>query len=131
MYKIALLDDNNEFCQVMECFLDHHFDFQAFTDTNLFVSEIQSSKYDLVLIDFSIVPPRGLNIKNGCELIRYLKSSLSEPPFTVLFTGWIGLNTSEEGRRICPSADGYLAKSSDIENMLERLDKFLPSQVSH
>ncbi|MGB7444482.1 MAG: response regulator [Coleofasciculaceae cyanobacterium] len=131
MYKIALLDDNHEFCQVMECFLDYHFDFQAFTDTNLFLSAVKSSKYDLVLIDFSIVPPRGLNLNNGCELIRHLKSSLLEPPFTVLFTGWLGLNTVEEGRRICAIADGYLAKSSDIENMLEKLDNFLPSQVSH
>lgn len=131
MYKIALLDDNYEFCQVMECFLDHHFDFRYFTDTNIFVAEIKSVKYDLVLIDFSIVPLLSLNINNGCELIRYIKTSLSDPPFCVLFTGWLGLNTVEEGKKICAIADGYLAKSSEIENMLEKIDNFLPSQVSH
>lgn len=129
MYNLAILDDNSGFCQVMQCFLSNYFEVSTFTDTQLFLEGMKSQIYDLVLIDLSIIPNPDIKIHNGCELIKYLKETLSNPPILVLFTGWIARNPLEEGRQICPLADGFLAKDSDIEEMLQEINRLLTSKV--
>jgi DNA-binding NarL/FixJ family response regulator len=71
-----------------------------------------------------------MKIYNGCELIKYLKETLKNPPVLVLFTGWIARNPLEEGREICPLADGFLAKDSDIEEMLQEINRLLASRTT-
>ncbi|HAJ58241.1 MAG TPA: hypothetical protein DCP31_02335, partial [Cyanobacteria bacterium UBA8543] len=112
MFKIALLDDYQDFCLSLEYLLSDTFDVQSFTDTNIFLKKVESERYDLVLIDFSIISIPEQGIHNGCNLIEYIKERLKEPPLLILFTGWISRNALEEGKKICPMADGFLAKDS-------------------
>lgn len=130
MYNLAILDDNSGFCQVMQCFLSNYFKVSTFTDTQFFLEGMKSQVYDLVLIDLSIIPNREMKIHNGCELIQYLKETLSHPPVLVLFTGWIARNPLEEGRQICPLADGFLAKDSGIEEILQEINRLLASRTN-
>lgn len=130
MYNLAVLDDNSGFCQVMQCFLSNYFEVATFTDTRKFLEKLDSEQYDLVLIDLSLIPNPERKIQNGCELIAYLKNNLINPPLLVLFTGWISRNPIEEGRKICPLADGFLAKDSGIEEILQEINRLLASRVS-
>jgi CheY-like chemotaxis protein len=130
MSNIAILDDNSGFCQVMQCFLSSYFEVSTFTETQNFLEEIPSTHYDLVLIDLSIIPSKNQKINNGCELIDYLKSTLTNPPLFVLFTGWISRNPREEGRQICPLADGFLAKDCGIEDILQEINRLLALKTS-
>ncbi len=129
MFEIAILDDNYDFCLAMEYLLSNFFRVSTFTDTNSFLEEIKSGKYDLALIDLSILPPADKKIQDGCDLIAYLKKHLSSPPLLILFTGWIGRNDIEEGRKLCPSADGFLAKGSDLDEILQAINRFLTSDL--
>lgn len=131
MYNLAVLDDNGGFCQVMHCFLSSYFKVSTFTDTRRFLEKIQTERYDLVLVDLSIIPSQGIKIRDGCELIRFLKEHLKNPPLLVLFTGWITRNPLEEGRKICPLADGFLAKDSGIEEILHEINRLLASRIPH
>ena len=130
MYNLAILDDNSGFCQVMQCFLSNYFQVSTFTETKFFLEGMKSQVYDLVLIDISIITNQEMKIYNGCELIKYLKETLKNPPVLVLFTGWIARNPLEEGREICPLADGFLAKDSDIEEMLQEINRLLASRTT-
>lgn len=130
MSNLAVLDDNSGFCQVLQCFLSNYFDVSTFTDTRKFLENIKFNNYDLVLVDLSIIPDSSLKINNGCELIEYLKNTLKNPPLLVLFTGWISRNPLEEGRQICPLADGFLAKDSGIEEILLQINRLLASKAS-
>ncbi|MEW6497151.1 MAG: response regulator [Cyanobacteriota bacterium] len=130
MYNLAVLDDNSGFCQVLQCFLSNYFEVSTFTDTKKFLENIKFTNYDLVLVDLSIIPDSSLKINNGCELIEYLKNILKNPPLLVLFTGWISRNPLEEGRQICPLADGFLAKDSGIEEILLQINRLLASKAS-
>lgn len=129
MYKIAILDDYQDFCLSLEYLLNDTFEAQAFTNTSIFLEKTESESYDLVLIDFSIIsiPEQGIN--NGCDLIKYLKERLKEPPILVLFTGWISRNALEEGKKICPVADFFLAKDSEIKEVLQNINRFLASKA--
>lgn len=130
MYNLAILDDNSGFCQVMQCFLSNYFNVSTFTDTRIFLENLESEQYNLVLVDLSIIPNPDRKIKNGCELIEYLKENLKNPPILVLFTGWISRNPLEEGKQICPFADSFLAKDSGIEEILEEINRLLASRAS-
>ena len=130
MSNIAILDDNSGFCQVMQCFLSTYFEVSAFTETQNFLEKFPANNYDLVLVDLSIVPSKNQKINNGCELIEYLKSTLSNPPLLVLFTGWISRNPREEGKQICPLADGFLAKDCGIEDILQEINRLLALKAS-
>ena len=129
MYKIAILDDYQDFCLSLEYLLNDTFETQAFTNTSSFLEKAGSESYDLVLIDFSIIsiPEQGIN--NGCDLIQYLKQKLKEPPILVLFTGWISRNALEEGKEICPMADFFLAKDSEINEIVQNINRFLTSKA--
>jgi CheY-like chemotaxis protein len=130
MHNVAVLDDNSGFCQVMQCFLSNYFKVSTFTDTRKFLAKLESERYDLVLVDLSIIPNHDIKINNGCELIEYLKNFLKNPPLLVLFTGWISRNPLEEGRQICPLADGFLAKDCGIEEILQEINRLLATKAS-
>ncbi len=128
MKKIAILDDYPDFCVVMECLLGNYFEVCALTDTNIFLEKVKSETYSLVLVDLTIQPIPELKINNGCDVIHYLKQNLKQPPLLILFTGWVARNAVVEGKKICPFADGCLAKDADIEQILEEINKLIASR---
>jgi CheY-like chemotaxis protein len=130
MYNLAVIDDNSSFCQVMQCLLSNYFNVSTFRDTKNFLETLESERYDLILIDLSIIPNQEIEIQNGCELIEYLKNNLQHPPILVLFTGWISRSPLEEGKQICPLADGFLAKDSGIEEIMQEINRLLASRAS-
>ena len=90
---------------------------------------IRSHKYELVLVDFSITPTQEMLVRNGCELIEYVKKNLEQPPLLVLFTGWIGNQPVAEGQKLCPLADGFVAKDSGIHEILHQINTLLSSGI--
>ena len=129
MKKIAILDDYDDFCVVMECLLGSYFEVSGFTDTSLFLEKVKTEKYTVALIDLSIKPIPGGKIKDGCDLIQYLKENLPEPPLMILFSGWFNKNDLDEAKNICPIADSFLPKDSDLENILAEINRLIT--VSH
>lgn len=130
MYKIAILDDNNDFCTAIQELLSNYHETYAFTDTSIFLEKMKSENYDLVLIDLSIQPISSQKIYNGCDLIGYLKRTFSELPIFVLFTGWISGNAAQEGRKICPVADGFIGKNVDLDKILQEINRLITSKAS-
>lgn len=130
MCKIAILDDNQDFGTAIQELLSNYYEAYAFTETTIFLEKVKSEKYDLVLIDLSIQPISRLKIYNGCDLINYLKSTLSNPPILVLFTGWISGNALQEGRKICPAGDSFLGKNADLDKILQEINNLVSAKSS-
>lgn len=125
MSKLAIVDDNQEFCLVMQYFLENYFEMFTFADIGSFFETIELAQYDLVLIDYTIPPYLNQKIENGCELIRYLKKILTAPPILVLLTGWLSKYDLEEGLKICPEADSFLAKDTDLIEILNQINRLI------
>ena len=125
MSKLAMIDDNQEFCLVMQYFLENYFEMFTFADIDSFFETLELEQYDLVLIDYTIPPYLTKKIENGCELIRYLKKFLTAPPILVLLTGWLSKYDLEEGLKICPEADGFLAKDTDLTEILNQINQLI------
>lgn len=125
MPKIAILDDNEDFCFVIQAFLKNYWEVTTFTEISSFLASIDSQNYDLILVDFSLSPEEKINVKDGCHLIEILKKQLNPPPLFILITGWLGINELEEGYKICPVADAFLSKNSDLSEILKQINSLL------
>lgn len=128
MYNVAIVDDNQDFCFVLECLLKNYFQVSGFLDISKFLQSLESQTYDVILVDFTLLSEENQSIKNGCELIVNLKNKLSNPPLCILLTGWIGKNDLEGGKKLCPQADGFLPKDADIPYILEQINTLLASR---
>lgn len=128
MYKIAVIDDDKDWCFVIKRFFSKDFEVYTFEKIPYFLQQL--SAYDLVLVDYSI-PPSGYD-KNlqGCDIIHYLKANLLKPPLVVLVSGFISKNDSELGRKICPEADAFFAKDAGLEEILQQTKQLLTFKSS-
>jgi CheY-like chemotaxis protein len=118
MYRIAIVDDNETWCYVLQLVLDRHgFAASTFTDANQFLTVAQH--FDLALIDFSM-PTRPFQRElDGNEVITYLKQQLSNPPILVLTSAFFGIDTLDIAHQICPIADAYISKGDGMPSIVE------------
>ena len=123
MYKIGVLDDDENWCLIVERFLRKDFEVHTYKTVFTFLQEIED--YDLLIIDFSLPPALYEKGMDGCEIINHIKNNFINPPLLVLATGFISANELEYGREICPEADAFLAKDAGLDIILNEVKRLL------
>jgi CheY-like chemotaxis protein len=123
MYKIGVLDDDENWCLIVERFLRKDFEVHSYKTVFTFLQEIED--YDLLIIDFSLPPALYEKGMDGCEIINHIKNNFINPPLLVLATGFISANDLEYGRGICPEADAFLAKDAGLDIILNEVKRLL------
>ncbi|WP_421657064.1 response regulator [Leptothermofonsia sp. ETS-13] len=127
MYRIAVVDDNEAWCFVIDnLFQQEDFIVSTFTDAAAFIREAE--QFDIALVDFSIPPRRYQKEMDGPDIIRKLKTSLAKPPFLVLISAFFTEDVLQSADKICPEADAYLSKSMSLQEILHQVKGFAVSK---
>ncbi len=114
MQKIAVLDDDENWCLAVARFFRNDFDVDTFTDTQSFLAASLES-YDVVIIDFAISPTlRYERQVSGIDLIDQLKQQLKNPPIMILTSAFISKNDSGIDQELISAADELLPKDSGL-----------------
>ncbi|MDX2243699.1 MAG: response regulator [Leptolyngbyaceae cyanobacterium bins.302] len=122
MYRIAIVDDNEAWCYVLQTVLQQHdFTVLTFTDAHAFIKVAQ--QFDLALIDFSMPARPFARELDGCEVINQLKQTLKNPPFMVLTSAFFAQDTLAIARELCPKADAYLSKTTSVTKIVELITR--------
>ena len=129
MYKIAVLDDDELWCQVVQRFFRNTFEVFILSNATSLIEEIEKEpkRYDLIMVDLSL-PPYQYKVIDGRKLIQHLRKILSSPPLLVLVTAFIGKNELDAGEIICEEADAFLAKDAGLDAISQRLQQLLNYQ---
>lgn len=127
MYRIAIVDDNETWCFVLALRLQQHgYAVSTFTDAQAFLREV--SRFDLVLIDFSMPAPRHQPSIDGPELICLIQRQLRKPPRLVLISSYFTEDLLRNAIDICPEADAVLSKQVDTSEIFSTIQRLLGSQ---
>ena len=129
MYKIAVLDDDELWCQVVQRFFRNTFEVFILSNATSLIEEIEKEpkRYDLIMVDLSL-PPHQYKEIDGRKLIQHLRQIFSSPPLLVLVTAFIGKNELDAGEIICEEADAFLAKDAGLDAISQRLQQLLNYQ---
>ena len=129
MYKIAVLDYDELWCQVVQRFFRNTFEVFILSNATSLIEEIEKEpkRYDLIMVDLSL-PPYQYKVIDGRKLIQHLRKILSSPPLLVLVTAFIGKNELDAGEIICEEADAFLAKDAGLDAISQRLQQLLNYQ---
>lgn len=126
MYKMAVVDDDKDWCFVVERFFREEFEVYTFYRVSSFLQ--QSITYDVILVDFYMPTALYEEHIDGCEVIRKLKNTLTTPPLCIFTSGFISKNDSELGRELCPEADAFIAKDAGLEELGQKIKQLLSSR---
>ena len=129
MFKIAVLDDDQQWGFAIQRFFRDEFEVSTYVDVYSFLSK--ANDYDLAIVDFSLPPARFERNMNGCELICQLKSDLLHPPILILATGFLSQRDMSTGTALCPQADGFLVKDIGLEAILQQIKQVLAAKAAH
>jgi CheY-like chemotaxis protein len=121
--KIAVLDDDEHWCFLVQRFLRNHFEVSTFQSFSELLPRID--QFELVIVDFSIPPRQYQENIDGCEMIRRIKQQYSPAPILVLSTAFISSNNLEFGKQLCPEADHFIAKDAGLDTVLEVVQTLL------
>lgn len=123
MYKVAVVDDDEHWCQAVKRFFRYRFDVTTFTDPECFVQ--RSQEFDLVLVDFVLLPMFFFEpIHNGYELVQFLKRHLEHPPLMMLVSGMI----DAEDHYLFPEADACIIKTVDLDDLERQMFRLFASR---
>ena len=127
IYKIAVLDDDELWCQVVQRFFRSTFEVFILSNASSLIEEIEKEpkRYDLIMVDLSL-PPHQYKEIDGRKLIQHLRKVLSSPPLLVLVTAFISKNELDAGKIVC--ADDFLAKDAGLDAISQRLQQLLNYQ---
>ncbi len=77
IYKIAVLDDDELWCQVFQRFFRNTFEVFILSNASSLIEEIEKEpkRYDLIMIDLSL-PPHQYKEIDGRKLIQHLRKFL-------------------------------------------------------
>lgn len=123
MNKIAILDDDEHWCFLIQRFFRGTFEVSVFHSFSELIPK--ASQYDLIIVDFSIPPTQYQKNIDGCSIIQQLKQNLSQPPILVLATAFISKNNLALGKQLCPEADFFIAKDAGLEFILSAVKQLL------
>lgn len=130
MPRVAVLDDDEDWCFAIKRFFRANFEVTTFTDAQSFLSAALES-YDLVIIDFTIAPNhRHETSTNGIEVIHQLKTQLKHPPLTILTSAFISRGDVTINGTLSAYADAVMPKDCGLEEMLQTAQMLLASRVS-
>ncbi|WP_218079314.1 DNA-binding transcriptional response regulator [Anthocerotibacter panamensis] len=128
MVKLALLDDDANWCRTAEHFLGQEFGVVVFRSITSFFQELDRlSQFDVLIIDFSLPTARHERSDiNGSEIITRIKQSLAHPPLLILATAFVSTKEADQlGRRICPDADAIFPKDAGLETLRQQIHQLL------
>ena len=135
--KIAVLDDDEHWCLAIQRFFRTHFDVTTFTETPSFLNAVLNAAvhpYDLVIIDFTIVPSHRHEIPtNGIEIIHQLKTQLKHPPLAILTSAFISRSDLTVEHTLSSQADIIIPKDCGLDEILQTTQQLLHSRelLSH
>jgi CheY-like chemotaxis protein len=123
MYRIAVVDDNQSWCYVLELRLQQEgYAVSSFTNVQDFLREAE--QFDLALIDFSIPAPPYQKGMDGPELIRQLRR-FRHSPLLVLISSFFTKDVLNDVTSICPEADAILSKQTDTQQLFSQIRQLL------
>ncbi|MBW4611311.1 MAG: response regulator [Hassallia sp. WJT32-NPBG1] len=132
MYKLAILDDDEHWCRILQRFLKQEYAVATYKSVSRFLWELEELKqYDIFLVDF-VLPTAGYEIStDGIEIINTLKQRLPHSPVVILVTAYMSKNELEvHGKQMCPEADGFFAKDAGLEMLAHQMSQLLtPSRT--
>lgn len=124
MYRIAVVDDNETWCFVIQRFLqEKNFTVSTFNNAHEFLAE--SQKFDLALIDFSIPARRHQRSMDGAEVITQVRRMLRQPPILLLISAYFPEECLQETGQICSEADACLSKNLTLQQILAVIEHLL------
>lgn len=127
MYRIAVIDDDIQWCFTIKNFLKRSFEVTTFERVPCLLQELFS--YDLVMINYSTAPTVSCNIDiKGCEVIRCVKKQVFNPPILVLILESVKKNDINWGRALCPEADAFFPKNMDLAEILQQTQQLIKSK---
>ncbi|MBD2120712.1 response regulator [Trichocoleus sp. FACHB-262] len=129
MYQIAIVDDNEAWCFILEARLGQYgYAVSTFTDPDAFLREAE--RFDLALIDFSM-PPRRYQINtDGPDVICRLRQRVANPPLVILISSFFTDDILSQTSDLGLEADAYLSKSVESAGLLRQIDRLLAPKRS-
>ncbi|HEY9880471.1 MAG TPA: response regulator [Leptolyngbyaceae cyanobacterium] len=122
MNRIAILDDNETWSFALAYVLEQNgFAVSVFSDPSRFLKV--ANRFDLALIDFSIVPRRYQRDMNGAQVVCEVVEQLDSPPVLVLISAFFIEGVLAEA--ICPAADTCLSKGMGIHGLIAEVERLL------
>ncbi|MBW4691762.1 MAG: hypothetical protein KME27_08325 [Lyngbya sp. HA4199-MV5] len=128
--KVAVLDDDENWCLAIQRFFRASFDVTTFTDVQSFLNSPLES-YDLVMIDFTIAPNhRHETATNGIEIIHQLKTQLKHPPLAILTSAFISRSDLTLDHTLSMQADIVMPKDCGLDEILRTAQALLSAKDS-
>jgi DNA-binding NtrC family response regulator len=127
MYKLAILDDDEDWCRVVQRFLKQEYAVATYRTVSSFLWHLEKlNEYDIFLVDFVVPTARYEVNTNTIEIITNLKQRLPRSPVVMLVTAHMSKNELEVyGKQICPKADGFFAKDSGLDILAHQIKQLL------
>jgi DNA-binding NtrC family response regulator len=132
MYKLAVLDDDEHWCRIVERFLKQEYTVATYKSVSSFLWELDElNQYDIFLVDFVLPTARHeLNV-DGIEIVNALKRRLPGFSVVILTTAYMSRNELEaHGKQMCPRADGFFAKDAGLEILDREIKQLLKSNIT-
>lgn len=127
MYRIAVIDEDRQWCFTIKNFLKKSFEVTTFEKVPCLLQELFS--YDLVMIGYSTVPAMSNDIEiKGCEIIRCVKQQVFNPPILVLISEFSRENDIEQDKKNCPEADAFFAKDMELDEIWQQTQNLIKSK---
>ncbi|MEH1904763.1 MAG: response regulator [Nostoc sp.] len=127
MYKLAILDDDEHWCRIVQRFLKQEYAVVSYKSVSTFLWELEElNQYDIFLVDFVLPTARHELNTDGMEIVTTLKHSLPRSPVVILVTAYMSRNELEvHGKQMCPEADGFFAKDAGLELLAHQMKQLL------
>ncbi|MEA5599586.1 response regulator [Nostoc sp. UHCC 0252] len=132
MYKLAILDDDEHWCRIVQRFMKQQYAVVTYKSVSSFLWELEElNQYDIFLVDFVLPTARYELSIDGMEIITALKRRLPNSPVIILVTAFMSKNELEvHGKQMCPEADGFFAKDAGLELLADQIKRLLTAASS-
>lgn len=127
MYKLAILDDDEHWCKIVERFMKQEYAVATYKSVSRFLWEIEElNQYDIFLVDFVLLTAQYEPDIDGIQIVGDLKRNLPRSPVVILATAYMSKNELEvHGKQMCPEADGFFAKDAGLELLANQMKQLL------
>lgn len=127
MYKIAVVDEDVDWCLALKTFFQKSFDITTFE--RLPYSFYELVEYDLVIVNYANFSDKKYTEDiNRLEIIHFLKKNFTRPPLLVIMLDYIDEITLKLGKKIFPEADDFFSKNADMGKILQQTQQLLSAK---
>ncbi|AFZ18043.1 response regulator [Allocoleopsis franciscana] len=127
MYKIAVVDQDQNWCLALKTFFQKSFDITIFE--NFPYSFYELVEYDLVFVNCSNFSAESYteNI-HKLEIVHFIKKNFPRPPLLVIVLDFIDEQSLKLGKKFFPEAEDFFSKKADMEEILQQTQKLLSAK---